>query len=268
MVKISYKVGDKVFAKVKGYPPWPARIEGDTGKKKYNVLFYGTQETGAIKTEDLCYYLKNKGNYVHKYLRRAGYEDAVKQIEEAIKKDGSDGNEGSVTGDESVNDIDISDTSSVSSVSEKKTAKRKVASLPDELVQKKVSGRPRRKSNPTTDLKEDPSEEPAPKRPRRKSNSSTDNGVKEDVLSEEKNGNDENKEETQKVEKDFESTPSVVKKDEDNTSNEEKGGDGVNESETDETVKSEPTEDEKIGIKNEQKPTESEDREESKKPKE
>lgn len=40
----------------------------------------------------MFFYLKHKDSYVHKYVKRAGYEDAVKQIEEAISKAGGDGN--------------------------------------------------------------------------------------------------------------------------------------------------------------------------------
>jgi hypothetical protein len=39
-----FKDGDKVFAKIKGYPAWPAVILGKSGKK-FNVQFYGTGET-------------------------------------------------------------------------------------------------------------------------------------------------------------------------------------------------------------------------------
>ncbi|KAJ8941655.1 hypothetical protein NQ314_010300 [Rhamnusium bicolor] len=85
----NFNVGDKVFAKIKGYPPWPARITAENGKK-YNVLFYGTGETGVIKLEDLSYYLKNKEKF-QKPLKRKDYVDAFEQIEEAIKEDGGDG---------------------------------------------------------------------------------------------------------------------------------------------------------------------------------
>ncbi|KAL1513093.1 hypothetical protein ABEB36_002562 [Hypothenemus hampei] len=85
MVKIDYKPGDKVLAKVKGYPPWPALIVENKGKKRYSVLFYGTKETGTIKIEDLYLYSQFKESYVPKYLKRAGYETAVREIEEVIK---------------------------------------------------------------------------------------------------------------------------------------------------------------------------------------
>lgn len=57
--------------------------------KKNSTLRYSS---GAIKPEDMFFYLKHKDSYVHKYVKRAGYEDAVKQIEEAISKAGGDGN--------------------------------------------------------------------------------------------------------------------------------------------------------------------------------
>ncbi|KAJ8923989.1 hypothetical protein NQ315_006765 [Exocentrus adspersus] len=91
MKKNIFKVGDKVFAKVKGYPAWPARVVGENGKK-YDVAFYGTGETGIIKSEDLCYYLKNKDKF-QRSLKRKDYVDAFEQIERAIREDGGDGDE-------------------------------------------------------------------------------------------------------------------------------------------------------------------------------
>lgn len=45
---------------------------------------------GNIKGEDLSYYLKNKDKH-YKPQKRKDYENAFEQIEEAIKKDGGDG---------------------------------------------------------------------------------------------------------------------------------------------------------------------------------
>lgn len=48
--------------------------------------------SGNIKVEDIFYYLKNKEKF-QKPLKRKDYLDAFQQIEEAIKKDGGDGDQ-------------------------------------------------------------------------------------------------------------------------------------------------------------------------------
>ncbi|XP_057668477.1 PC4 and SFRS1-interacting protein-like [Diorhabda carinulata] len=129
MKKLNFKVGDKVFAKVKGYPPWPARIVGENGKK-YNVEFYGTGETGSIKSEDLFYYLKNKEKF-QKPLKRKDYIDAFEQINEACKIDGGDGDDSSDKNDESENTSTLNTTNEKS---EKKMLAKRKRSLLDENV--------------------------------------------------------------------------------------------------------------------------------------
>jgi hypothetical protein len=51
-----YTVSDKVFAKVRGYSAWPARIEAvvrDTKTAKYKVFFFGTNQSATVKEEEL-----------------------------------------------------------------------------------------------------------------------------------------------------------------------------------------------------------------------
>ncbi|KAG4066937.1 hypothetical protein HA402_007685 [Bradysia odoriphaga] len=80
----SFIVGDYVFAKVKGYPPWPAKITS-IDKKKYKVYFYGTGETANLKIEDCFHYLETKAKYANdKCLKKAHFQTAVDQIEQAI----------------------------------------------------------------------------------------------------------------------------------------------------------------------------------------
>lgn len=58
-----YKVKDKVFAKVRGYSPWPAIIDSvDTSTKltKYGVTFYGTKDTALVKEIDMYPFMENK----------------------------------------------------------------------------------------------------------------------------------------------------------------------------------------------------------------
>lgn len=82
--KKSFKIGDLVFAKVKGYPPWPAKIT-KIEKSKYNVYFYGTGETANIKLEDLFAYSETKAKYAtEKIMKRKGFKEAIVQIESAL----------------------------------------------------------------------------------------------------------------------------------------------------------------------------------------
>ncbi|XP_065310140.1 hepatoma-derived growth factor-related protein 2-like isoform X1 [Dermacentor albipictus] len=74
--KQSFNVGDRVFAKVRGYPPWPARVEdciGDKSKpksQKYSVLFYGTYETATLAPKDLFSYKDFKDKYGQQQKRK------------------------------------------------------------------------------------------------------------------------------------------------------------------------------------------------------
>ncbi|XP_017055713.1 PC4 and SFRS1-interacting protein [Drosophila ficusphila] len=86
----SYNIGDLVFAKVKGYPPWPAKITKSNNNKKYNVYFYGTGETANIKVEDLFRYAENKERFAtEKIMKRAKFIEAIEQIESALRGEDS-----------------------------------------------------------------------------------------------------------------------------------------------------------------------------------
>lgn len=81
--KKQFSIGDLVFAKVKGYPAWPAKIT-KYNNKKYNVYFYGTGETANIKVEDLFHYVENKEKFTtDKNMKRNNFREAIDQIEAA-----------------------------------------------------------------------------------------------------------------------------------------------------------------------------------------
>lgn len=84
----TFQIGDLVFAKVKGYPPWPARITKITASKKYNVYFYGTGETANIKIEDLFNYVDSKAKFAtEKQMKKNNFREAIEQIEAALQGD-------------------------------------------------------------------------------------------------------------------------------------------------------------------------------------
>ncbi|KAK6052303.1 PWWP domain protein [Cooperia oncophora] len=58
--------GDLVWAKMKGFPPWPAKVlekDKDTPLSRIPVLFFGTGEKAFMKASDVCDYYENKAQY-------------------------------------------------------------------------------------------------------------------------------------------------------------------------------------------------------------
>ncbi|KAL2712572.1 PC4 and SFRS1-interacting protein isoform X3 [Vespula squamosa] len=98
MVKLLKKffAGDKVFAKVRGYPPWPAKVEKVTDPNsknaKYSVYFYGTGETAVCKVEELFTYTENKAKFGNKALRRKFFHEGLQQLEQELKNERSKAN--------------------------------------------------------------------------------------------------------------------------------------------------------------------------------
>ena len=82
MPKHKYTPGALVFAKVKGYPPWPARITGLGSKDRYKVYFYGTYETATLRSEDIWpFNQETKEKFASKNMKRKGYAEGIDQIE-------------------------------------------------------------------------------------------------------------------------------------------------------------------------------------------
>ena len=82
MPKHKHTPGALVFAKVKGYPPWPARITGLGSKDRYKVYFYGTYETATLRSEDIWPYNPDtKEKFATKNMKRKGYAEGIDQIE-------------------------------------------------------------------------------------------------------------------------------------------------------------------------------------------
>ncbi|XP_052122984.1 uncharacterized protein LOC113208302 isoform X2 [Frankliniella occidentalis] len=83
------EVGDFVFAKLKGYPPWPAKIDqiesvitGGKEKKRYNIYFFGTHQTSNLRESALFPYdHPNSPQIVEKWGKKLKFHDALKELE-------------------------------------------------------------------------------------------------------------------------------------------------------------------------------------------
>ncbi|CAH2263848.1 jg21587 [Pararge aegeria aegeria] len=91
-MSIAYKLGDLVWAKMKGFSPWPGRVAIPTPelkplKKATNIqciFFFGTNNYAWIEEHNIKPYHEHKEQLI-KSCKTAAFKEAVAQIEEYIE---------------------------------------------------------------------------------------------------------------------------------------------------------------------------------------
>lgn len=71
LVRQSFTVGQVVYAKIKGYPPWPAIITHMPTEKKARVQYFNSSEWNELSIKKLTPFHAGQ-SIEHKYLNRNG----------------------------------------------------------------------------------------------------------------------------------------------------------------------------------------------------
>jgi len=86
----AFVAGACAFAKVRGYPAWPAKVVEQRHDGKYAVIFYGTLETANVQPTDIWPYdTPNTTKFcTEKNLKRPLFMEGMEQMKQALAKDG------------------------------------------------------------------------------------------------------------------------------------------------------------------------------------
>ena len=127
---------DLIFAKVKGYPAWPARVQ-EVNKNRYRVLFFGTYETANLKPEEMWPYNEDTKARYGKPQKKKGFTEAMNEIENnpyLRTRDEIDAGaiplEGGVSGDTLLEDPSLNESNLEKNLEEENEVKEELPLLP------------------------------------------------------------------------------------------------------------------------------------------
>ncbi|GMS99575.1 hypothetical protein PENTCL1PPCAC_21750, partial [Pristionchus entomophagus] len=86
----NFQANDLIWAKMKGFPPWPAKVlnsnsepsTSDIPVGRISVMFYGTKETAFMKPSDLFPYFENRHQF-EVPRKHKGFNEGVNEIRQS-----------------------------------------------------------------------------------------------------------------------------------------------------------------------------------------
>jgi 3-hydroxyisobutyrate dehydrogenase-like beta-hydroxyacid dehydrogenase len=89
-----FKVGDLVWARMKGFPAWPGKVTEPKPevkrpadkKKKHFVFFLGSENYAWVADDGIWSYVENKSKFMLTQRIPRGFTEAVEAMEELLKK--------------------------------------------------------------------------------------------------------------------------------------------------------------------------------------
>lgn len=80
LIRLEFQIGQAVFAKIKGFPPWPALIVGIMGTNQAKVVYFNSSEYSLLSFKKLTPFDAN-GKIAHQfYNKNKGFTKAFDEL--------------------------------------------------------------------------------------------------------------------------------------------------------------------------------------------
>ena len=81
-----FQLGEVVFGKIKGYPPWPAKVIDISPNLIYTIKFYCDNSYAKLSSKFLLNYKENKNKILEAYKKNKRLVNAIRAADSDLKK--------------------------------------------------------------------------------------------------------------------------------------------------------------------------------------